>query len=76
MVSAIIEAGRNALPMVMLSGEGTSMTRLTTSLVSGLEDIANQMLDSLGKILPVVLMVVGGVMVVTFGIKLFRKFGK
>lgn len=60
----------------MIVYEGTGIDTLTTSLVSGLTDIGNNMLTAMGSILPTVLLVVGGVAVVTFGIKLFRKFAK
>ena len=60
----------------MIVYEGTGIDGLTTSLVSGLTDIGNNMLTAMGSILPTVLLVVGGVAVVTFGIKLFRKFAK
>lgn len=71
--------GSRALPMVLKSGEGTSgasMSSLTDSMVSGLTDIANQLLISLGSIVPAILIVVGGVSVVAFGIKIFKKFAK
>lgn len=60
----------------MIVYEGTGIDTLTTSLVSGLTDIGNNMLTAMGSILPTVLLVVGGVSVITFGIKLFRKFAK
>lgn len=76
MVTEFLVAKMDALPMVKLSGEGTGMTELTTSLVSGLQDISNELLSVLGKLVPVILPVVCGVMAVTFAISLFRKFGK
>lgn len=60
----------------MIVYEGTGIDTLTTSLVSGLTDIGNNLLTAMGSILPTILLVVGGVAVVTFGIKLFRKFAK
>lgn len=70
------------MPVVLASGEGVeetgsgaALTTITDSMVSGLSDLSSQLMASIGKILPFVLMVVGGVMVVKFGINLFKKFG-
>lgn len=60
----------------MILHEGTGIAGLTESLVSGLSDIGDQILSAIGSILPVVLLVVGGVIVISFGIKLFKKFAK
>ena len=74
----IYVAGVRALPMVLKSGEGTGtgISALTDSMVSGLQDISGELMTALGKIVPIVLVVVGGVSVVVFGVKLFRKFAK
>lgn len=77
MVSAIVSK-MNALPMVLASGEGvgsTSIATLTESMVSGLEKVATEILKGVGSLLPTILMVVGGVMVVKFGIGFFKKMG-
>lgn len=77
MVSAIVSK-MNALPMVLASGEGvgsTSIATLTESMVSGLEEVATEILKGVGSLLPTILMVVGGVMVVKFGIGFFKKMG-
>lgn len=49
------------------------MTDLVTSLVTGFTTTANSMLSAIGQIVPVMLPVVGGLAVVTLGIKVFRK---
>lgn len=77
MVSAIVSK-MNALPMVLASGEGvgsTSIATLTESMVSGLKEVATEILKGVGSLLPTILMVVGGVMVVKFGIGFFKKMG-
>ncbi len=75
-------ATRGLLPVVLASSEetggggiGVGLDSLTDSMVSGLSDISSQLMASIGKILPFVLMVVGGVMVIKFGINMFKKFG-
>lgn len=70
----MIATGR-VIPVVLASGEGSALTSLTTSMVDGMKDIASQIMTALGLIVPVILLVVGGVVVVKFGINLFKKFG-
>lgn len=74
----IYVGGSKALPMVLRSGEGAggaNLTSLTSSLVEGLNDIVDQLMTALGQIVPIVLIIVGGVVVVKFGINMFKKFG-
>lgn len=52
------------------------MEALTTSLVSGLTSIQGDMLSALGSIAPVAITVAGAIMVVTFGVKVFRRIAK
>ena len=72
-------AGVKVLPMVLKSGEGvtgsTSISALTDSMVSGLEEVATEILKGIGSLLPTILMVVGAIMVVKFGISFFKKMG-
>ena len=49
------------------------MDALVTSLTSGFTTVANNMMSAIGSIVPVALPVLGGVMVVGIGIKIFRK---
>lgn len=49
------------------------MDTLVTSLVSGFTSTASSMLSAVGQIVPVMLPVVGGIAVVTIGVKIFRK---
>lgn len=52
---------------------GTLMDSVSASLVSGLTEAATGMGDVIGAILPVALAVMSGVLIVSFGIKLFKK---
>lgn len=49
------------------------MTGLVTSLVTGFGETATQMLDAVGKIVPVMLPVVGGIAIITLGIGVFKR---
>ena len=52
------------------------MEALTTALTSGLGDVADGMLKAIGSVVPVALPVMGGVAVVTIGMRIFRRVGK
>jgi hypothetical protein len=66
--------------MPVLASEGVTTASLTsdvsTALVSGLSTVATDMGSFITSILPVILGVVGAVIVIGFGIKLFRRFAK
>lgn len=59
-------------------GEGAAdiMSQVSTGMINGITNIANNMGTFIVGVLPVVLGVVGAVTVIGFGIKLFRKFAK
>jgi phage-related protein len=48
-------------------------SQVQSSLVTSLTDVASNMGSTIVSVLPVALGVVGAVMVVTFGIKIFKK---
>ena len=50
-----------------------SMDTITAALNTGLTTAANGIMSEIGAILPIVLPVVGGIIVVYFGIKFFRR---
>ena len=52
---------------------GTLMDSVSAALVNGLTEVAVGMGDVIGAILPIALAVMSGVLVVSFGIKLFKK---
>lgn len=70
--------GRNLVPMLLSSdtlSTTASLDSLTDSMVSGFSDLTSQMMGAIGKFLPFILMIVGGVVIIKFGISLFKKFG-
>ena len=52
---------------------GTMMESIGGALVSGLTEAATGMIDVIADLLPVALAVMAGVLVVSFGIKVFKK---
>lgn len=61
---------------ILASAETTVMDQVSTGLVSSLSGIATNMGSFIVSILPVVLGVTGAVVLISFGIKLFRRFAK
>uniref|UniRef100_A0AAU8AV83 Uncharacterized protein n=1 Tax=Dulem virus 51 TaxID=3145762 RepID=A0AAU8AV83_9VIRU len=61
-------------------GSGTtlesSMTTVSTSLISSIQSVVNSMVSFIGSALPVILIIVGSVLLITFGLKFFKKFTK
>lgn len=49
---------------------------IAETLSTSLTDVANQAVSAIGTILPTALIVMGAVMVITIGVKLFKKFSK
>lgn len=49
------------------------LSGITSGLTSGITDIGSAVLTSLGAVVPVAMPILGGVMVVTIGIKFFKK---
>lgn len=49
---------------------------VTTALSSALTTIASDMAGVVGSVIPIAVPVLGGIMVVTLGIKVFKKFTK
>ena len=60
--------------MALLDGAGTVASSASDALVSGLTPIGSDMSGMITKVLPSALGIVGAIMVITFGIKLFKKF--
>lgn len=54
----------------------TGTASVTEALTTSLSTIASDMLGAVSSILPIAAPVVGGVLVITFGIKVFKKFAK
>ena len=60
--------------MALLDGAGTVASSASDALVAGLTQIGSDMSGMIAKVLPIALGIVGAIMVITFGIKLFKKF--
>lgn len=54
----------------------TAMESVTNALVTGVTTIASGATDAIAKVLPVALPVMGAIVVVTIGIRVFKKFTK
>lgn len=52
------------------------METVTTALSSGISAIATDAMSAIGTIIPVALPIAGAILVVTIGIKVFRKVSK
>lgn len=65
----------SALAPVAVFAEGTSGTisDVTTGMTTGLTTIASDCMSALGQIVPVALPVMGAIVVISLGIKIFRK---
>lgn len=74
-VTGLTVAGTSALlPMVSYASESAaSMDTVTSALTGGLTDVGTSMLNMVGKVVPIALPIVGAVMIVVFGIKVFRR---
>lgn len=57
----------------MTEGVQTGMEAITTALTGQFTTVAKSLTDIIGDVLPIALPVVGGVLVVTMGIKIFKK---
>lgn len=57
--------------MLIMIGEETAT--VTNALVTGLTSVASDIQGTITSVLPVALGVVGAVMVITFGVKFFKK---
>ena len=60
--------------MALLDGAGTVASSASDALVKGLTQDGSDMSGMITKVLPIALGIVGAIMVITFGIKLFKKF--
>ncbi len=49
---------------------------VTAALTSALSTIASDMTGAIGSVVPIAVPVIGGILVVTLGIKAFKKFTK
>lgn len=59
--------------MALLYSAGTVASSASDALVSGLTQVGSDMSEMITKVLPIGLTIVGAIMVITFGIKIFKK---
>ncbi len=57
-------------------GAGTTMESVVTALTTSFTSVSGSIMDVIGKILPIALPVVGAVIVVSVGIKIFKSLVK
>lgn len=60
--------------MALLDSASTVASSASDALVEGLAQVGSDMSGMITKVLPIALGIVGAIMVITFGIKLFKKF--
>ena len=71
--------GATALAAPMVVGGITSyaaegdVSAVTTALTAGISSIANDAMSAIGSVIPLALPIVGAIVVVSVGIKVFRK---
>lgn len=56
-----------------MEGAVTGMEAITTALTTSFTEVASSLTGLIGNVLPIALPVVGGVLVVGIGIKIFKK---
>lgn len=62
------------MPALFLTGEETTvLDTITTSLGSALSDVSDNAMSVIASVLPYALAIVGAVLVVTIGIKVFKR---
>lgn len=66
----------NGIAVMAAAETPSAMEGITTALTTGITTIASNATDAIAKILPVALPVMGAIVVVTIGIKVFKKFSK
>lgn len=60
--------------LAFATGDSASMSSITTATVTQLTTVQQAMLNLISQILPVALVVMGSILVVTLGIRLFKRF--
>ena len=66
----------NGMAVMAAAETPSAMEGVTTALTTGITTIASSATDAIAKVLPVALPVMGAIVVVTIGIKVFKKFSK
>ena len=66
----------NGMAVMAAAETPSAMEGVTTALTTGITTIASSATDAIAKVLPVALPVMGAIVVVTIGIRVFKKFAK
>lgn len=66
----------NGMAVMAAAETPSAMEGVTTALTTGITTIASNATDAIAKVLPVALPVMGAIVVVTIGIRVFKKFTK
>ena len=66
----------NGMAVMAAAETPSAMEGVTTALTTGITTIASSATDAIAKVLPVALPVMGAIVVVTIGIRVFKKFTK
>ena len=66
----------NGMAVMAAAETPSAMEGVTTALTTGITTIASNATDAIAKVLPVALPVMGAIVVLTIGIRVFKKFTK
>lgn len=61
------------IPYVLLGSTATPMENIQTALTTAFQQISSDFATTIGNVLPVALGITGMIMVISFGISLFRR---
>ena len=60
--------------MILAVVEGTAISGVQDALTTAFTDVSTNVMSTITNVLPIALGIVGAVMVVTIGIKIFKRF--
>lgn len=66
----------NGMAVMAAAETPSAMEGVITALTTGITSIATSATDAIAKVLPVALPVMGAIVVVTIGVKIFKRFAK
>ena len=61
------------LPCKAFASDASSLDAITTTMTNSFTEIGASIMSMIGKVLPIALPVIGAVMVIVFGVKIFKK---
>lgn len=63
----------SAVPVLASGGDSSAMAGVESALTSSFTEVGSSMTGIIGKILPIALPIIGGVLVVMLAIKIFKR---